>query len=43
MGVSVDVFTWPQIVLAPGAQVTFLHRIVDNNGNSLIDPDRWYM
>jgi hypothetical protein len=42
MGVSVDVFTWPQIVLAPGAQVTFLHWIVDNNGSSLIDPDRWY-
>jgi hypothetical protein len=42
MGVSVDVFTWPQIVLAPGAEVTFLHWIVDNNGESLIDPDRWY-
>ena len=42
MGFSVDVFTWPEIVLSPNAEVTFLHWIVDSNGISLIDPERWY-
>jgi hypothetical protein len=42
MGVLVDVYTWPEITLAPGAEVTFLHWIVDNDGISLIDPERWY-
>jgi hypothetical protein len=42
MGVTVDVYTWPQVVLAPGAVVTLIHWVVDGNGHSLIDPDRWY-
>ena len=41
MGVEVDVYVWPEIVLAPGVEVTFLHWVVDANGSSVIDPDRW--
>jgi hypothetical protein len=41
MGVAVDVFTWPAVVVAPGAQVSLIHWIVDGNGSSMIDPDRW--
>ena len=41
MGVMVDVYTWPEVVVAPGAQVTLIHWVVDGNGSSLIDPDRW--
>jgi hypothetical protein len=28
--------------VAPGAEVTLLHWVVDGNGHSVIDPDRWY-
>lgn len=42
MGVTVDVYTWPEVVLAPGVDVTLLHWVVDGNGHSLIEPDRWY-
>jgi hypothetical protein len=42
MGVTVDLYTWPQVVVAPGAEVTLLHWVVDGNGHSVIDPDRWY-
>lgn len=42
MGVMVDVYSWPEIVLAPGQEVTFIHWVVDDNGHSLIDPERWY-
>jgi hypothetical protein len=42
MGVSVDVYVWPQIVLAPGQEVTFVHWVVDGIGSSLIDSDHWY-
>jgi hypothetical protein len=42
MGVMVEVYTWPQVVVAPGAEVTFIHWVVDGNGSSLIDPNRWY-
>lgn len=41
MGVSVDVYTWPQIAVAPGVEVTFVHWVVDGYGHSLIDPDHW--
>jgi len=41
MGVMVDVYTWPEVVVAPGAQVTLIHWVVDGNGSSMIDPDRW--
>ena len=43
MGVTVDLYSWPEIVLAPGQDVTFVHWVVDNNGFSVIDPDRWCM
>ena len=42
MGVMVDVWSWPEVVLAPGQEVTFVHWVVDGNGSSMIDPDRWY-
>lgn len=42
MGVSVNVYTWPQIVLAPRAKVTFIHSLVDDDGVSMIEPHRWY-
>ena len=41
MGVSVDVYTWPEVVVDATAQVTLIHWVVDANGSSLIDPDRW--
>jgi hypothetical protein len=43
MAVSVDVYTWPAIVLAPGQQLTFIHWIVDQYGNSMIDPEHWHL
>ena len=39
---NVDMWVWPQITLAPGADVTFDHWVVDANGMSLIDPEHWY-
>jgi hypothetical protein len=39
---QVDVWVWPQLMLAPGVQVTFTHWVTDAAGNSLIDPDHWY-
>ena len=42
MGVTVDVYTWPEVVVAPGAEITLLHWIVDGNGHSMIEPGRWY-
>ena len=41
MGVEVDIIEWPQVIVAPGAQVDLIHWVVDNNGASLIDPDHW--
>src|SRR5215472_13834680 len=43
MSVSVDVFTWPAVVLAPGQQLTFIHWIVDTFGHSMIDPEHWHL
>ena len=43
MSVSVDVFTWPAVVLAPGQQLTFIHWIVDTLGHSIIDPEHWHL
>ena len=42
MGVTVDVYTWPEVVVAPGAAITLLHWVVDGNGHSMIEPGRWY-
>lgn len=42
MQVSVELFTFPSVQLAPGAQVRFRHWLVDANGRSLFDPDRWF-
>jgi hypothetical protein len=42
MGQQVDVWTWPQVVLQPGAQVTFVHSSVFPNGGSAFDPEHWY-
>ena len=42
MAASVNVYTWPQLALDAGATVTFVHSVVDGNGISIIDPDRWY-
>ena len=42
MAVSVDFYSWPEIVLAPGQEATFIHWVVNGNGSSLIEPDRWY-
>jgi hypothetical protein len=42
MGVSAEVHTWPQLTIAPGQQVTFVHWVVDEHGHSLIEPGRWY-
>ena len=42
MGVTVEVYTWPQVVVAPGAEVTLIHWVIDEHGSSLIDPNRWY-
>ncbi len=39
---DVDVWVWPQLTLAPGADVTLDHWVVDGNGTSLIDPEHWY-
>jgi hypothetical protein len=42
MGVTVDVYTWPAVVLAPGQQLTFVNWIVDQNGHSVIDTEHWH-
>jgi hypothetical protein len=42
MGVTVDVYTWAAVVLAPGQQLTFVHWIVDQYGNSIIDTEHWH-
>src|ERR1700712_632822 len=39
---NVNVWVWPQLTLGPGADVTFDHYVVDNNGVSQIDPERWH-
>ena len=41
MTVEVEVFEWPVVSLARGAQVRLVHYIVDANG-SLIDAAHWY-
>ena len=43
MSVGVDVYTWPAIVLAPGQQITVIHWIVDQYGNSRIDTEHWHL
>jgi hypothetical protein len=43
MGVTVDVYTWPAVVLAPGQQLTFIHWIVDEYGHSIIDNQHWHL
>jgi hypothetical protein len=43
MSVSIDVYTWPAVVLAPGQQMTFIHWIVDQYGNSMIDTEHWHL
>ena len=42
MATGVNVYIRPQLALEPGATVTFVHSIVDGDGISVIDPDRWY-
>ena len=42
MGVPVDVYTWPEIAIAGGEEVTLVHWVVNATGGSLIQPDRWY-
>jgi len=42
MSVAVDVYTWPAIVLAPGQQLTFIHWIVEQYGDSLINTEHWH-
>ena len=41
MADHVDVWEWPQLTLAQGANVTFDHWVNDAEG-SLIDPQHWY-
>ena len=41
MKVEVELFEWPAVSLAPGAEVRFVHYITDANG-SLIDAAHWY-
>jgi hypothetical protein len=43
MSVTVDVYTWPTIVLAPGQQLSFVHWIVDQYGHSMIDTEHWHL
>lgn len=42
MSVQVDVAMWPQVVLAPGAEVTLIHYWTFDDGTSVFDPDHWY-
>jgi hypothetical protein len=42
MGSTADIFSWQEISLAPGQQITLIHWVVDQHGISLIEPDRWY-
>ena len=39
---EVDVWVWPQLMLAQGAEVTFNHWVTLADGTSAIDPDHWY-
>jgi hypothetical protein len=41
MQVPVEIFTWPTVLVSPGAEVRLRHTIVDRNG-TLIDPHKWY-
>lgn len=43
MSVSVDVFTWPAVVLAPGQQMTVIHWIKDKYGDSILNPEHWHL
>ncbi|MFZ0172601.1 MAG: hypothetical protein WAL04_13035 [Acidimicrobiales bacterium] len=42
MATEVDVWVWPQLMLARGAEVTFRHWVTGADGISKIDPDHWY-
>jgi hypothetical protein len=42
MQVQVEMFSWPVIHLAPGAEVRIRHWVVDGDGITLIDPNKWY-
>lgn len=42
MKVDVELFTWPSVQLAPGAEIRLVHWIVDQNGRSLIDGEHWF-
>jgi hypothetical protein len=42
MGQQVDVWTWPQVAVQPGAQVTLAHSAVLGDRGSAFDPDHWY-
>jgi hypothetical protein len=42
VGVQADVWVWPQLTLAPGAEVTLRHTATWPDGSSAIDPDHWY-
>jgi hypothetical protein len=42
VGVGVDVWEWPQVVLAPDAEVVLVHSATWSDGTSAFDPDHWY-
>jgi hypothetical protein len=42
MAVEVDVWLWPQLMMAQGAEVTWDHWITGADGISAINPDHWY-
>jgi hypothetical protein len=42
MAAQTDMWVWPQLMLAAGAEVTFEHWATDADGISVIDPDHWY-
>lgn len=42
MGQQVDVWTWPQVAVQPGAEVTLVHSATLPDRGSAFDPDHWY-